>query len=428
MSARRRYGFWTLSAVVVANMIGAGVFTTSGYSLEALQTPTRVLFAWIVGGVIALLGAISYGQLSRAIPESGGEYVYLSRGVHPFFGLIAGWVSLLAGFTGAIALAALTFEKYALPDSIRPEWLPNGIIAVVLIWFGAFLHGSRFRFGAIVQNGVVLLKLLLLLGFFGMALVAWSRGQWHGGPLPHAVPLSWKLLPKFATSLIYISLCYAGFNAAVYLSEEAVSGERTIPRALFFGTLMTVGVYLAMNSVFLWVPQPEQIAGEGEVAAIAAAAIGGDWLEGCVRGTVALALLTSVTSMMLAAPHVYAKMAADGLLPQSLRLTGEVPGRAVLFQAVIASFLAFQTTIIDLLFTLGLTLSLCSAASVACLFAPTLRRQVDSPLPLAAAGLYILTTLAIAGVTAWNNPQCLYSTAAALVVGILLYALTRFMK
>ena len=120
-----RFGLLTLVSLVVANMIGAGVFTTSGFALADLGTPDRVMVAWLTGGVLAVCGALSYGALVRRITDSGGEYLFLSRVIHPAAGFVAGWVSLLAGFTGAIAFAASALEAYALPAAARPEWFPG---------------------------------------------------------------------------------------------------------------------------------------------------------------------------------------------------------------------------------------------------------------------------------------------------------------
>ncbi len=119
--------------------------------------------AWVVGGVIAFCGALSYAGLVRHITESGGEYLFLSRLIHPLAGFIAGWVSLLAGFTGAIAFAARAFETYAFPT--RPDWLPNGAAAAGMVLVAALLHGIKVQTGAAAQNFVVFLKVALLIGF-----------------------------------------------------------------------------------------------------------------------------------------------------------------------------------------------------------------------------------------------------------------------
>ena len=167
---RRAFGLPSATALVVANMIGAGVFTTSGFALQDLGSRGQVMAAWVLGGLIALCGALSYGALVRRMAESGGEYLFLSRFVHPLVGFLAGWVSLLAGFTGAIAFAASAFETYALPPAVRPDWLPEGMVGAGVILACGLLHARTVHHGLRTQNLVVILKLTLLVGFLGRSI------------------------------------------------------------------------------------------------------------------------------------------------------------------------------------------------------------------------------------------------------------------
>ena len=160
MSAQGGIGVRSAAALVAANMIGAGVFTTSGFSLADLGRPSFVLVAWAVGGAIALCGALSYGGIAARIPRSGGEYTFLGELVHPAAGFVAGWVSLLAGFTAPIALAALVFESYldaAVGRVLPAGWAGGGVIVLV-----GLLHGLRFRTGVVTQNVAVAVKLLAI--------------------------------------------------------------------------------------------------------------------------------------------------------------------------------------------------------------------------------------------------------------------------
>ena len=190
----RPFGLVSATALVVANMIGAGLFTTSGFALADLGSRPRVMAAWLVGGVIALCGAVSYGGLVRRMAVSGGEYLFLSRVIHPGAGFLAGWVSLLAGFTGAIAFAATVFETYVVPESVRPAWLPAGAVGIAAIVVCGSLHGIVVRYGVRAQNAIVLLKLLFLVGFVGFALIRFGDTGWlvSQGALsgPSALPVA----------------------------------------------------------------------------------------------------------------------------------------------------------------------------------------------------------------------------------------------
>lgn len=417
---RKTFGFWTLTLIVIANMIGAGVFTTSGYALQDLGTPELVLAAWIVGGVIAIAGAISYGMLVKAMPESGGEYLFLSRAAHPLLGFIAGWVSLIAGFSGAIAFAAITFESYVLPERVRPEWLPSGMLAALSIVFAGLLHGIKPRTGAMTQNAVVVLKLFLLLSILGFAAFQMPSGVWPGEG-SDTLQLRWGGVGAFATCLAWISLSYSGFNAAVYVAGEVDDAKRVVPRSMLAGTLCVVVLYLLLNAVFVYAAPPAQIKGTPGVAAVAAYALGGQGFEMFVRSTIAACLLTSVLSMMLAAPRVYAKMADDGLMPGFLKFQGETPQRAVMAQVILAVVLVFVTSLQGLLSYLGLTLSLSAACSVSCLFLPSVRsRPLWHSIHLIPA-FYIVATMTTATLMTLSDPRQLLGTLMTFTVGILVY-------
>jgi APA family basic amino acid/polyamine antiporter len=418
------FGHWTLVALVVANMIGAGVFTTSGFALADLGSPWRVLAAWLIGGLLALCGALSYGALARIVPESGGEYLYLSRAVHPIAGFVAGWISLLAGFTGAIAYSALAFAAYAAPadgSAAGASW-----IATLVIVAAAALHALRVRPGAWVQNAAVALKLACVAAFFAFALAGDGPSSWaglserRGGA--YEIP-SFSLV-TFALSLMWISFSYSGFNAAVYLAGEVPSGRTRVPRAVLMGTFLTMVVYLMLNGILVLVPSYAAVASKEQVAAIAAQALGGDALAAAVRGIVALALFTSVSSMLMIGPRVYAKMADEGLAPRGLRLAGETPTAAVLLQALLAVVVVWITGLQQLLSYLGFTLGLSAAATVASLFL-LVRRSPDRTRGLPgypwAPAVFVVCTLLFAALAATRNPWEMVAALATIASGVVLY-------
>jgi len=365
--ARKPFGLWSATFLVVANMIGAGVFTTSGFSFADLGDRQYVMLTWLIGGIIAICGAISYGQLAQRITESGGEYLFLSRLVHPAIGFVAGWVSLLAGFTGAIALAAITFESYAVPESIRPEWLQPGMVGIATIFLFGILHSTALKTGVVTQNLVVVFKLVLLAGFVVIAF-AKSPNDWEGMQVTtDAVPFS---IYTIASTLVWISLSYSGFNAAVYVTGEIDNPKTNVPRALLLGTLITTAFYLTLNFVFLYAATPEQIIGTPDVAAVASKAIGGDGSAALIRVIVSIALLSSVSSMVVAGPRVYAKMANDGVFPKLFNTSSgdqqAVPVAAIWLQVMLAATVTYFSTLKSLLDYLGFTLSVSAAITVAC--------------------------------------------------------------
>ncbi len=418
------FGLATLIGLVVANMIGAGVFTTSGFALADLGTPGRVMAAWLVGAVIALAGALSYGALARHMSESGGEYLFLSRALHPAAGFVAGWVSLLAGFSGAIAFAAIAFEAYV-RTAATPTWLPHDAIAIGVVTLAASAHGLALRLGSIGQNLLVVLKLALILALIVTALVHSPPTRWQGLVGVPAVPFEWR---AFAQSVMWISLSYSGFNAAVYIAGEARDARRNVPRALLIGTLLVSVLYLALNTIFVCAPPPAAVAGHEDVAARAAQAVGGADFALLVRVVVALALATSVSSMIMAGPRVYARMAADGVLPRIFRLHDGAPTAAIALQAVLAIAVILIAGLEELLSYLGFTLSLSASLTVASLLELRHREgAVAVPVPGYpwVPAIFVAATLGFAGLAALHEPAEPAISFAVVALGLLAWWYTR---
>jgi APA family basic amino acid/polyamine antiporter len=340
--------------LVIANMIGTGVFTTSGFLIADLKSPLWVVVAWFVGGVIALLGASCYGALGKAIPESGGEYLFLRRTLHPAAGSVAGWISLFAGFSAPIALAAFGFGDYL------NDWLPGMPVRVtgsLLIAACAVIHAHHVTRGAFVQNVAVIAKLVLLAGF-----VAYAASRLKPGD---EAPVIGGFDPAaFATSLVWISFSYSGWNAVVYIGSEIRDPDRNLARSLVLGAGVVTFVYVLVNAVFVFGVPAGDIAGQVSVAQIAARQLGGDGLANGVTAIVVLALATSVSAMVMAGPRVYARMAEDGFLPRWLRCESGPPRAGIALQLALALVLLWTNTFQTLISYTGFTLSLGTGLTV----------------------------------------------------------------
>ena len=422
-------GVTTLTCLVVANMIGAGIFTTSGFALADLGTPGRVMLAWLIGGCVAICGALSYGALARRLTESGGEYLFLSRAIHPLVGFVAGWVSLIAGFTGAIAFAAMAFESYVLPNDVRPDWLPADALAVLAVICAGAAHGWRLRVGAIGQNLAVVFKLLLIGVLIAYAVTKLPTHAWQvtatSGPTVSPPPFS---IAAFGMTLMWISLSYSGFNAAVYVAGEARDAEYTVPRSMLIGTLVVTGIYLVLNAIFVYAAPADAIAGQQDVARRAALALGGEPLALTVRAIVAIALLTSVSSMIMAGPRVYAKMSADGLFPELFQIRDEVPVAAIALQTVLSIAVILVAGLPAMLSFLGFTLSVSAALTVASLFVLRHREGAERvPIPAYpfVPCLFVGGTLCFAGLAAFNRPLEPLVGILTIVIGIGAYYVFR---
>jgi len=420
-----------MTCVVIAGMIGSGVFTTSGFALADLQSPARVLLAWSIGGAIAICGAIAYGELARRLPQSGGEYLYLSRLLHPFVGFLAGWISLTVGFSGSIALVALTFEEYVVPADLRATWLPAGSAAIAVIAIFGFGHAFMVKLFASLQNGIVGIKLVALICFLMIAASKISTHEWHWEPAAEPLPplFAWSTLLTMSTSVMFISLSYAGFNSAIYAASEVSNPDRTIPRSLIQGTLLVTGLYLLLNMVFVTATPAGEILGSPTVASTAARSIGGSSLEMLIRTAIGLGTLTSVAGMIMVGPRVISRMADDGVFFAAFRTGPNSIHRAVLLQAGLAAALVLVSNIKDLLGFLGSTLSLSSAIAIATLLIPARNFRMKSAtnwrepsvLTKWAATFYVLSTFVLISMMLRRDWHDLIRTAATLGSGVILW-------
>tara|TARA_R110002072_G_scaffold241027_2_gene399570 strand:+ start:7256 stop:8542 length:1287 start_codon:yes stop_codon:yes gene_type:complete len=415
--ATRGIGLPSAICLVVANMIGVGVFTTSGFALADLHTPERVMFAWALGGVLAVLGAISYGALAARLSESGGEYLFLTRTIHPVAGFLAGWVSLLAGFTAPIAAAAWGLQAYL---GVTAEYPWVGTVAILI---AGLLHGVWRAPGLVTQNLLVAVKLLLIAAIivFGLSQLPTIARD----PAPPAVSMN-----VFAVSLVWISFSYSGWNAAVYIAGEVRDPKRGLPRALLYGTVTVMAFYLALNAVLVYAAPVAELAGRQDIGAVAAAALGGETFAWFVRAVIAIALFTSISAMVMAGPRVYARMADDGVFPRIFSMRRTTPAAAVWFQVALAVLVLWISTLRDLLGYIGYTLSLSTAVTIIGLLLLR-RREGAQAVPIPGypwvPGLFVLATsyIGIRSMTMlpWNTLCGVLTPLSGLIV---YFAMKRF--
>jgi len=411
-------GVGSAAALVAGNMIGAGVFTTSGFALADLGSRNAVLLAWLVGGVIALCGALSYVGLAARMPGSGGEYLFLSRSVHPLVGFLAGWVSLLAGFTAPIAVAAHGLEAYA--GASLELGLPSGVLGASAIVLAGLAHGVARESGLRIQNWAVSAQLIAIFGFILLGLFAAGPSSSASTTAP-GPPLT---ISAFAVTLVWISFAYSGWNAAVYFAAELRDPARTLYRATLLGTLGVVALYIALNGVFLYSAPIEALAGRVEVGAIAAEHLGGPVARRALSAIVALGLVTSISAMVMVGPRVYAQMADDGVLPRSLRSGSGTPRRAIAMQVALALVAFFISELRGLLLYVGFLLGLSAAGTVACLFFSAdegdakARAVPGHPwVPL----LFIVATLGSVAFMVGSEPAQTLAGLGTLAVGVVVY-------
>ena len=380
----RQIGLVSATALVISNMVGTGIFTTTGFLAGDLGDVRLVILIWVAGAICALAGAFCYSELGINFPSSGGEYVYLTEAYGPTWGFMTGWVSFFAGFSAPIALAALAFSDYVgyfWPDArldhsaaAGPSWFPLQIgwaqlVACALISMFTLLNFFGVKRVARIQNVLTGTKVFVLLAFIVLGFLV-GNGDWNNFSMNATRTSTTPIGEQFAYSLLFIYLSYSGWNAATYVAEEVHQPERTLPIALTFGTILVAALFIALNLLFIYAQPLEQLKGKVAVGWISASHLFGPEVAGLFGALMALAIMSTVNAMVTVGPRVYYAMAQNGAFFSIAARVNErwhTPVPAILMQGVCALFMTL-TSFRDLFFFAGFLLNFFAAMSVATLF------------------------------------------------------------
>ncbi len=432
-ASAHRYTPATAIAVVVANMVGTGVFTSLGFQIVDIKSTFVLLMLWLVGGIAAMCGALTYAELASRLPRSGGEYNFLSRLYHPSVGFVSGWVSLTVGFAAPTALAAMTFAAYfdsALGEHIH---LNRTLAAVILVASITFIHGRNHAASGGLQNWFTMIKVLLIavfvLSVFGTA------------PQPqevHLLPVDGDgtllMSSAFAVSLIYVNYAYTGWNAATYITGEIDRPEHSLPLVLIGGTAIVIALYLALNATFLYAVPLAELEGKIEIGVIVAEHAFGPAGAMLMGGLLSLLLISTVSAMLMAGPRVLQVMGEDFRLFRLLAVknAGGVPRTAIYTQGGLAIAFIVTSTFDSVLVFSGFILGLSSLATVLGVFVLRIRRGKEEgtqgayrtwayPLPPLLYSAIMVWTLCFITV---NRPQEAAVAAIVIILGFGSYLLT----
>lgn len=423
----------TATAIIVANMVGTGVFTSLGFQLLDLSDGFTLLSLWIFGGLAALCGAVSYAELGARMPRSGGEYHFISEIFHPAAGFVSGWVSASIGFAAPVALAAITFARYL--GASFPQWLgtanKEAIAACFLILALTILHARSHQRSAVTQSVFTALKIAVIIGFCVAAMSFAPERQvmsfWPSSDSTHQMSSG-----AFAIALIYVSYAYTGWNAAAYLSSEIDDVQRSLPRALIAGTLIVTVLYVALNSVFLSVASADSMRGELEVGFIAAQAAFGQQGAQFTGVIMAGLLISTVSAMTVAGPRVLQVLGQDYRLFKPLAKLNQtgIPSTAIYCQSVLAIGFVVSASFDSILLFAGFTLALNSFVTVTGLLVLRSRKGIEPsgfsapfyPLPqliyLALTGFTLIFVLI-------ERPQEALFGLALIAIGLALYLVSK---
>jgi APA family basic amino acid/polyamine antiporter len=417
----------TATAIVVADMVGVGVFTSLGFQVIDIPSGFSLMLLWVVGGVVAICRAFCYAELATMFPRSSGEYNFLRRIYHPAFGFVAGWLSATVGFAAPIALAAMAFGIYF--KSIIPG-APPLLLGFGVTWLAALVHLGGVRFGGAYHNIWTALKLALIVVFI---VAGFALGDVQSISFaPSAADLGYIAGAPFAISLVFVMYSYSGWNAATYVVGEVREPARNLPRALFTGTAIVIVLYVLLNAVFLITAPMKELAGQIDVAIVAGKHVFGDIGGRVVGAVIALGLVSSISAMTWIGPRVTMTMGEDMPLLRlfSRKSKRDAPAVAIIFQLAVSNLLLLTQSFEAVLDFIQFSLTFCSFFTVLGL----IKMRITHPnlvRPYRAWG-YPVTPLIFLGVTLFimyylvvNRPLQSLAGFAMMSAGLVIYYASR---
>lgn len=434
---KKHVSLYSAMAIVVANIIGVGVFTSLGYQVQDITNAPALILLWVVGGIIALSGALVYGEIGTAFPKSGGEYQYLTRLYHPFVGFLSGWVSATVAFAAPVAAAAMALGAYS--HKVFPEISAQGYaLGVVILITG--IHATTLNAGFRFQNVFTTLKVTLVIIFIIIGLSYENK-----------VPLDWTVnndtwksvfSGAFAVNLVYVAYAYSGWNAASYLAGEIKNPIKNLPVSLLGGTLIVLFLYVLLNTVFLQTIPISELAAEQardfnhpvEVGYFSADRILGNGGANAMALVISFLLVSTISAMIIAGPRVTHAMGQDfkifGILGKSNKKG--IPAMAIIGQSTISIILIITASFDQILKYVGFTLQLFTFLTVAGVF--ILRYQNKQAGNYKTPG-FPFTPIIFLSLSAWSlyyiaieSPKESLYGLATLAVGALLYMVSHKQK
>ncbi len=422
----RKIDFWGATSMVVANMVGTGVFTSLGYQLFDIHTGFSIIMIWIFGGLLALLGAFSYAEIASRLPEDGGEFHFLSKIYHPAIGYMAGFVSSTVGFAAPVAGAALALGAY-----VHGVWgnLNERYVALFVVVAISMVHLYSMKLGLIFQKVSTLAKVIIILLFIGSGfLIAPNEISF----LPEKgsfgeILNGFSLTPAFAISLIFVSFAYSGWNASAYIAGSLKNPEKNLSRSILLGTTLVILLYVLLNAVFLMSSPITSLIGNKEIGLIAAKSLFGVSVGNLMGGIISLLLVSTISSMVFTGPRVMKSMFQE--IPQ-LRLLGVTsqdgtPRTAILMQCLLSLVFLYTLNFESLIYYTSFTLSLFTLLTVLGLF--VLRAKQGKPSGYKAWGypitpfLFVLMTGGVAYYFVIDKPMESILGFSTTILGLLFY-------
>ena len=430
----RKLGLFSVTNIVIANMIGVGIFTTTGLLMADLHSPTLMLVLWIFGGIIALAGALCYGEVGASMPKAGGEYVFLKEMYNPMLGFLSGWISFIVGFSAPIAASAVGFSEYlyrALPAIFQWGNIDIDIVkktfSILIILVFTLIHLQGIKFGSKVQNYLTVLKIALLAGLI-VAGFSLGQGTLSNFNVQSTSNISFGGWKSMALALMWISFSYSGWNASTYIGSEIKDPKRNLPWSLFIGTGVVILLYLLLNVLFVYAIPAKEMEGVIAVGGLAVNNLFGASADQMLSLLISCALFSSISAFIILGPRVYYAMAVNGhffRFAGKVSSKGKVPSSSIVFQAIISIVIILAGTLDQIFTYMGFALSIFPILVAFSVF--KLRRKNISVLKLPGfpwvPAFFIITGIVLHVLAYFERPIESTIAVATVLVGIPAYYL-----
>ncbi len=415
-TSNRHISMWTASSFVIASMIGTGVFTSLGFQLNDIQSIFPLIMLWIVGGVVALCGALSYSELGAALPRSGGEYHLLSRIIHPSIGFAGGFVSATVGFSAPAVLAAMALGMYfaAIFPAFDPMWVACSMILVF-----HFLHAFSLKWGTLFQGWSTGIKVILIFIFIIAGFMMNDHQVISILPKPGDVKLI--MSSGFAVSLVWVYYAYTGWNSTIYFAGEVRNPQKDLPRSLLLGTSFVMVLYVLLNYIFLYTTPMSEMVGQVEVGYISGVRIFGQTGAGIIAIGISFLLLSTISSYVFIGPRIMETMGEDYSYIRILSKNNSqgIPIYAFILQLAICLLFIFTSSFEQVLMYTGIALIITNSATVAAVFVLR-KREPELPRPYKVWG-YPWTPILFLAVNAWILFYTFKEQTVESIIGVSLF-------
>jgi len=409
---KRQIGLFDAIMLISGDMIGTGIFIATGVIAATLPSPGGILLVWLLGGLLALAGALSCAELSASLPYAGGDYNYIKAAYGKLMGFLSGWSSFLVTFSGAIAFLAVTFNGFmsfffpvlgsteaffsATLPGLAFTVTPGTIFSMAVVILISALHCIGVRQGTLIQNVLSLLKIAALLGIILLGVFIGKGDTAHFRPF-----FDWDKITNsslFAAAFIPVIFAYSGWNAIIYIAGEVKQPERNLPRALLWANLIVIALYLAVNMVYIYAVPVTEMKGALRVSEVATSALFGHQTSVWITAVITVSILGALNVVTMLGPRIYYAMARDGVFFRGLAKvhpTFNTPMNAIILQCVWACFLLVTGTFGTLFTYVSVIITLFSAFTVGSVIVLRYKRP-DLPRPYKLWGYPVVPILFIA--------------------------------